>query len=173
MHSTLRKIVWIFLALCGLAAVYLCISNAKTNSKFWEINITNGFTIIWAIVFSFLVTQLFNRQQKKTDIIVRLFMELQDEISEDKTCKFSESSKVNEIHMNNRLIGQRIALLKEYAGRFGIKKDVDFLADKFKEYEEFISNHINDMSYLSKSYDELARPIKLMSNRIYIAVLKL
>lgn len=61
--------------------------------------------------------------------------------------------------MQNRQISQRIKLIKQYARKFGIADELEFIDNKFKEYDEIISEHIADTSYLSQSYTILARPI--------------
>lgn len=173
MNTTIRKIFYVFLAFCGAAAIFLFVLNAKTNKEFWQVDVTSGFSIIWAVCFSFLATQIFDRQQKKTEIILHLFSAFQSAISEDKTCKFSVNDDGAQILMQKRQINQQLTLLEEYANKFGVKKDVEFLRQKFDEYDQFVSDHINDLQYLSKSCNELSRPIKLMNSRTYKAMLKL
>lgn len=75
--------------------------------------------------------------------------------------------------MRNRQIQNQLGILKSCASRFGIVKDIEFLTEKYTEYEKVVSEHINDMEYLSKSETTLSRPLKLMNDRIYAVMLKL
>ena len=75
--------------------------------------------------------------------------------------------------MQNRQMRQQINLLNQYAQKFGFEKDLQLIAKEFDEYEQFISDHISDLEYLSKSRNELSRPIKLMREQLYSIIMKL
>ena len=75
--------------------------------------------------------------------------------------------------MQNRQINQQIALLKQYAKQFGFDKEIQFISDEFNQYEKIISDHITDLDYLSKSRNELSRPIKLIREKLYEVLMKI
>ena len=75
--------------------------------------------------------------------------------------------------MQNRQMRQQINLLNKYAKQFDFDKDLQLVAKEFDEYEQFISDHISDLEYLSKSRNELSRPIKLMKEQLYSIIMTL
>lgn len=100
-------------------------------------------------------------------------MSLSANLDEAKTCQISESTEKEVLLMQNREISTQISYLKQYAPKFGIKKEIEFVEKTFAEYEMIVSDHIDDVSYLSKSKKELTRPIKLISTKLYDVMLKL
>lgn len=161
------------MAIVAIGVVALCIYNAVNNGQFYQINIFNGITLLWTIGLSIFISQSFSRYQRKVDIIIKMLQDLLLNISEEKTCRISQKDKTEDILMRNRQIKQNISLVNQYAQKFGIKKEMDFIEKEFAEYEETVSEHISDLSYLEQSYTVLARPIKLIQARIYQAMLKL
>lgn len=173
MNKILRIGIYIVMGLTAIGIIILCVYNIGSNQQFWQFNIFNGLTMLWTVGLSFIVTQSFSRYQRKADVLIKMLQELLDSISEYKTCQFNQNAKQEDILMQNRQIKQRISLIGKYAEKFGIKQELEFIDAKFKEYEETVSEHITDPSYLAQSYTVLARPIKLMQERIYQAILKI
>ena len=174
MNSKYRKIVYFSLAIASAIIIIICIVNVCNNSRFFEINVFNGITMLWTVGFSFVLTQGFSKYQRKSDIIVKLLQELINNIDESKTCIINQdSTKKETLLMQNRQIQQQISLLANHAKRFGIDGDMQFIKEKFSEYEEIISEHIDDIEYLSHSQTQLSRPIKLIRERLYKAILNL
>lgn len=69
--------------------------------------------------------------------------------------------------MRKREMSNKLNLIKELSKKFSIKKDVDFLASKFSEYEDVIGNHINDIETLKKMSLDLKRPLDLISQNLF------
>lgn len=172
MNKTTRNVICVLMGFLALVIISMCIYNISVNDQFWEFNLFNGITMLWTVVMSFAITQVFNRYQRKTDVLIKILQELLEDISEYKTCNFSTNTKREDILMQNRQIRQRINLLDKYAQKFGIKKEWDFIISKFNEYENIMSDNISDISYLSKLSVKLSRPIKLMREKIYEVILK-
>lgn len=174
MSSRIRKIVYIILVTVAVAVIVICVHNIKTNpANFWEINVFNGLTMLWTIGFSFIVSQSFSRYQRQSDVLLKLIMALSTNLDESKTCQISDRTDSKVLLMQNREISTQIAYIKQYATKFGIKKEIEFIEEKFNEYKTLISDHIDDIHYLSKSQTELSRPIKLISTKLYDIMLKL
>ena len=169
----MRRIVYIILVFVAIFVVSLCIWNGFNNKAFWTFNIFNGLTMLWTIGFSFIISQTFSHYQRQSDIMIKLITNLSSILDESKTCQINESEDKEILLMQNRQISTQISYLKQHAQKFGIKKEVEFVSERFKEYESFIGDHIDDMSYLSKSRTELSRPIKLISTKLYDIMLKL
>ena len=172
MNKTTRNVICALMGFLALVIISMCIYNISVNDQFWEFNLFNGITMLWTVVMSFAITQVFNRYQRKTDVLIKILQELLEDISEYKICNFSANTKREYILMQNRQIRQRINLLDKYAQKFGIKKEWDFIISKFNEYESIMSDNISDISYLSKLSVKLSRPIKLMREKIYEVILK-
>lgn len=168
MTAKVRKIVCWVLGAFGLFIIAIMIINIFNNDKFWEINVFNGITMLWTVGMSFILTQGFSKYQRKSEIMLKLIQELLTIIDEAKTCNLAQGCATKEsILMQNRQINNQIALISNHANKFGIDKDLSFISEKFKEYEEFVGEHIEDLQYLSQSRTQLARPIGLMRGRLY------
>lgn len=100
-------------------------------------------------------------------------MSIKNTISESSVCKIDPTMDKSIITMRNRDIGNKMDLLERYKNEFGFSEDFDGAKKQFEEYRSTIDNHIDDLDYLSKSELELKRPITLMDNKIFEAMLKL
>ena len=94
-------------------------------------------------------------------------------LDESKTCVVIPENGKEPLLMQKRQISVYISLLKNHAKKFGIEKDVAFVAKRFKEYETLLGDHIDNLEYLAQSQKELAKPIKGMTVKLYEIMLKI
>ena len=173
MSKKVKILIYGITAFFTVSIIIICIHNIGNNEQFFSINVFNGITMLWTVGLTFVLTQGFNHYQRKTDVMIKIMQGLLDNIDEYKTCNFTENFKTEDILMRNRQIRQRIQLLKKYSEKYGIKDEIYFIEDKFSEYDLIISEHISDVEYLVKMRSNLERPIKLIQERIYQAMLKI
>ena len=153
--------------------IWLGVINISENKQFLRINISNCITMIWTVVLSFIVSKTFNQHQRKIDIIVKFIQELIVHLDYEKCCNFMLDTQKESILLRLRLLRNNVEILEQHANRFSYKKEYDFIADNLKAYDQFVSDHIHDLEYLSKSYNELKRPIQNMYTKLYELMLKL
>lgn len=163
-----------FIALCAICVIFLIVFNAfRLRSKFLETSLSSCITLLVAIIISYLYSQKENNKRKQKDILLDLMMSIKNTISESSVCKIDPTMDKSIITMRNRDIGNKMDLLERYKNEFGFSEDFDGAKKQFEEYRSTIDNHIDDLDYLSKSELELKRPITLMDNKIFEAMLKL
>lgn len=46
---------------------------------------------------------------------------------------------------------------REYGKQLGFQDDVKYIDEQFTEYKSFVSDHLNDLDYLSKSETQLRK----------------
>ena len=59
--------------------------------------------------------------------------------------------------ISQRKFANCLSVLEEYGKQLGLQDDVKYIDEQFTEYKTFISDHLNDFDYLSKSEAHLRR----------------
>ena len=59
--------------------------------------------------------------------------------------------------ISQRKFANCLSVLEEYGKLLGLQDDVKYIDEQFTEYKTFISDHLNDFDYLSKSEAHLRR----------------
>lgn len=164
-RKKVRIIKWILGVLLAIAFVVFAIYNIKNNDNFWNASAVNFITIFIAIIFSYFFVQRKSDLRKQKDILLNLISGLQLQISSEKAYNFAGQTG-EEILMRKRDISNKIHILSEIQDTFSLQDDVNFVCEKFDEYEKLISDHITDLEYLVKSQNELRRPLDLINNKL-------
>ncbi len=155
----------------SLLFAWIVIFNICCNDSFWQASAVNCITIATAILVSYYFVQRQNNRRKQKDILLELVLKLQAQVTSNEACFLAEQSK-EIIMMRKRDFSNKISIIHRYSSLFD-KKDVDFIVEKFSEYDAIIGDHLEDMDYLSKSTNELRRPLDLMGNKLYDMALHL
>lgn len=165
----LKKIIIVVFALlfCGWT-----LYNARYTEHFFEASATSCITIAVAVIVSYYFVQRKGDVRKQKDIILDLIFNLQRQIASEEMIDFSKQES-EEIMMRNRAINNRLAVLKGVSDQFEIVGEVSFVLEKFKEYEELIGNHINDLQHLIDAKKDLQRPLGLIDVKLTELALKL
>lgn len=137
------------------------------------VSIGSLLTLLTAIFISYYLVQRNTDQRYQKDIYVHLLMDIQKFISNPETYTFSKNTDINMITIKKRSLNNYIGLLHLHSKKFGLEDEVEFIQKKFDEYEELISDHISDITYLSNSKKELQRPLDLINNKLYEMMLKI
>lgn len=167
--KTLIGVVIFFFSIIVGLIVYNCKHNCE---DFLKANAINCISALMVVGVSFFIVQRQTDQRKQKDIFISLLESLKSLVDEDKSYNFSNIERV-EMLMQLRKISLKIDVIKSFAKRFKIEKDVNFLEEKFKEYQSVIDNHSTDMETLRKLHNELKRPLDLISVRTFEIMLNL
>ena len=164
-----KVLFWFFFVLV------LCISvhAAICTKSFWDFTISSALTLLVALIISYYLTQRQEDSRNKKEILVGLVNKIQLIIQNPAMTVISMPDEKDSILMRNRSLNNYICILEEHKEEFRIAEDVQFIRDRYDEYRRIIDNHINDVSYLSKSAKELSRPIELMNSKLYELMLKI
>ena len=61
-------------------------------------------------------------------------------------------------------------LLKKYGHELGFKGEAEYIEKEFKDYREFISEHMADVDYLNKSESTLRKHAENIDNKCDIII---
>lgn len=167
--NKLKLIVAFFVLLIIALVIYNCVYN---YTNFLKVNAINCISALIVIGASFFVVQRQTDYRKQKDIFITLLESLKKIVDDEKSYNFSSVEK-EEMLMRSRDISTKIDVIKQYAERFGIKTDVEFLQEKFEEYQSVIDNHSTNMELLRQIHTELKRPLNLISQKIIEMMLNL
>lgn len=154
--------------------IVLAVYNFLTNRcAFFNMSIATCLTILTAIWISFSFTQkrIDNRVQKET--LMKLLNNIQSVVDDKAAYSISKDTPDEELTMRNRNLHNSIDILLKYASKFEIKPEAEFVEARIKEYTDLVGAHLPDKEYLSKSENELRRPLELVSSKLYDIMMKL
>ena len=141
---------------------------------FWKLTIGNVLTLLVAVMLSFLFVQwkaekdrekADKREQKEAAI--RLLGAMQELIADKAAYEVSKNEDVQVLTTIKRRLSNYIKILEEHSAGFGLDREIEFIKEKFNEYDSFIGNHMSDVAYLEKSSCDLRRPLDLIDYKIY------
>ncbi len=162
----------VFLVVLFAAFCYMIIYNLRNNNDFLKTSAANCISISIAVGISFFLVQKKNDKRKQREIMLDLIYKLQTKITDERVVDLT-GQDIEEIHMRNRDISNRIHTLQSLQAKFGIVEEVKFVAEKYDEYTTFIGNYISDLDYLAKSRKALERPISLIDSKLTDIAIKL
>ena len=162
-NNWLSKVsIFIFAVLLIIFVVY----NIFTNPMFWSASAVSCITIGIAIFVSYCLVQRQNNKQKQKELILELIRNLQLQIEKKETYDFSGQSR-EEVMMRKRDIANKIRLLESVNGSFLISEDVDYIKEKFEEYDNDIGDYIDKFEVLIEIQKTLKRPIDLIDVKLF------
>ncbi len=136
------------------------------NTNFWNFTIANGMTLLVALVVSYYLTQKNIDERNRKELYMRQLDKLQCIVVQECLYIITLDSDINKLLMEKRKINNSITILEKYAKEFGLKKEIEFIKDRAKEYADLLGEHQKDLEYLSKSSIELKRPLDLIEQKI-------
>lgn len=156
-----NRLIKIVVGACFILALGVAITSFICNDDFWKVNAAQALTLIVTICIAFWATQLKNDERKKKEHAEQLLRKIQTTVADEQFYSISSSCDVVEhkkrVTMSNRSLSNSIEMLKKYAETLGFKEGAEYIAKEFKEYKEFVSEHLEDVDYLSKSESTLKK----------------
>lgn len=168
----LIEIVVIICIVC--AAIYNMFANC---SSFWNINITQVLTMIIAVCIAFEAAQFKNDERKLKEQAEKIIAKIQFIVNEPAFTSFPNSGDGESLKRQNRIAIRKlhncINILKEYSNISNISNDVDYIEEQYKSYNDFVSEHPDDLDYLSKSEIHLKKYAENIDSKCDQLLLKL
>ena len=131
------------------------IYNSFKNDNFWELSLPQVLTLIVAIVFAFGASQYRNDERKAKEQSEKVIEKIQNLVNQSSFYNFPPDGDAEAIYKQNRLACRKlsncIVVLKDYSKIFGFEKELEYIEGEIKEYNDLVSEHPDDLDYLSKS----------------------
>lgn len=131
------------------------IYNSYSNDDFFEASIAQILTLLISLCLVFWATQYKNDQRKTKEHAEKIIEKLQMFVTKDEFFSFDNNGEKEEtkkmITTNNRKISNCVGILKKYSEKLNFQNEVTYIEEQVKEYKGLISEHIEDLDYLSKS----------------------
>lgn len=113
----------------------------------------------------------FLRYQKQ--IYYNLLLDIQKFVTNPDIYSFDANTDIRTITLKKRILSNYIRIANSYSEKFNLEQEINFIREKFKEYDKFIGDHISDINFLCKNENDLRRPLDLINYRLYEMMLKL
>ena len=169
MKGNKNAIATIIVIISLAIAIAVCIISWISNPNFWHANAAQAFTLIMTVGIAFLATQLKNDVRKKKEHAEQILKKIQAMVTNEDFWSVSADGDKNKTQkkmmMTFRSLSNAINVLKKYGGELGFKKDAEYVEKEFKEYREFVSEHLTDVDYLSKSESTLRKYSENINNK--------
>ena len=75
--------------------------------------------------------------------------------------------------ISQRKLANCLNVLVEYGKQLGFQDDVKYIDEEFSRYKTFVSEHLNDLEYLSKSETHLRKYLENIDSKCDQIVVKL
>ena len=157
------------LGICVLGVYNFC----KYRSGFFKMSIVDCLTLGIAVIVASIFVRKENNVLRKKEIYFSLLSSLQDIISSDSLYIIKEDTTKEKLTMTIRKIRNQASRVNLYGNQFGLKKENEIISKEIKEYIDFVSDHITDIEYLSKSQNQLKRPLDIINDKLFEMMMKL
>ncbi len=158
-----------------IAIIVLIVYNICVNgSNFFNITIGEIMTIAVAVYFAYYLAQMNTDARVRKGIYTKILQDLQN-LAEDRDSYVIDVTSFDKkkLMMTKRKFNNCVTILKRYANAMNVKTLVDTIEKHVNEYAELLGNHIDDIEYLSKSENELRRPLDLIVTEVPEIMMKL
>ena len=159
---------------CFILALVVTVTSFFCNDDFWKVNAAQALTLILTICIAFWATQLKNDVRKKKEHAEQILKKIQAIVNNDGFYYVSAESDAIETQkrmtMTFRSLNNSIDLLKKYGQELGFKADAEYIEKEFKDYRDFVSEHITDVDYLSRSESTLRKHSENIDNKCDIII---
>lgn len=144
---------------------------------FWEMTIFQVITLLVAIIIAFWATQRKSDERKIKEQIEKITEKVQSEVASTAFVIFNSTDNPYDVQrritMATRKLSNCINVLREYSTIINIRDEVQYIDEQVRGYRDFVSVHVGDTEYLSKSETDLRRYADNISSKCDSIVLKL
>lgn len=162
-----RNVRWIIIALL-LFLVILGIYNGFFNKQFLEMPIYHLLSLFFALAFAFYFSNKFNDDRRLKEIVVSILCKIQDATLAEYLYKFSNPIQKNEkqnMLMKKRYLENKIAALEKVCKRLNFDEKLEYIKQRFKEYDDLVGEHMDDGSGLSAIELQLRKQLSLIEDK--------
>lgn len=165
---------WVLIPIAASLAILGCaLCSILNGNDFWTFNVANCLTLLITVWLSFYIVQRNSAVKNQKEALIRLLAAIQSVATDEKSYIISENDDKKMLTMRKRKLSNYLSVLTEYGRNLCDKEDIQFVSDKFEEYDSIIGNHIEDVKHLSEAREDLQRPLDLIDTRIYEMIMKL
>ena len=169
---------WIVLGAIAVVVVFVIINIfVIKNDEFLKISIGQTLTLIVAIVIAFWATQRKTDMRKIKEQVDIITSNIQSVVSSSDFITFQTTDQPDDVQkritMTIRKLKNSINVLNEYSKKIEIKDEVHYIEEQVKGYDDFVSVHISDLDYLSKSETHLRKYAENINSKCEYIILKL
>lgn len=172
-----KWIVTVVAIVLAAATVGVGIHNAIKNSKFWDVSIAQVLTLLVTISIAFWATQFKNDQRNAKTHAETIIAKIQNLVSCETLYMFKPGNDEEYMKKNYAILQRKLAnylnVLGEYGKQLGFQDDVTYIDEQFSQYRLFVSDHLNDFEYLSKSETHLRKFLENIDSKCDQIVVKL
>lgn len=153
------------------------IYNGFVNDTFFAASLTQVLTLLISLCIVFWATQYKNDQRKVKEHAEDIIEKVQILVTREDFFVFSALGDKEEtkkkIMANNRKISNCINVMQQYSKTLGFEDDVKYIENEFKEYKEMVSEHIEDLDYLSKTESRFRKFSENIDSKCDVIILSL
>lgn len=142
------------------------------NDQFFEISMSTCISIIVVLLVSYWLTNNSQDERNQKEIYLRILEKVVVLVNDPIMFKVDEKTDIFLILMKKRELNNTVTLLKEYSRKFNVEKELISIDEKVQEYADLIGNHQDDLRFLSMCEKDLRRPLELIENKVYEAMMK-
>lgn len=168
----INKITAIIISLV-IIMVVLGIYNQQKNINFWDMSFYNIMTAFIAVVFAFIFNQIKNDERRLKDFTEKLIINIKEIIIDQRFKSIKNPADIAYILVQITVLSNKVDCLEKTMHPLYIEDEVMYIKNALNEYETLIGDHVNDVSYLSKSCKELGNKINLIDSKCDYIILKL
>lgn len=165
-----KVVLIIILVLIFLASI---ISAILDYSSFFKISLSNCFTLIVAVVFTYYFNQKKQGNRRFYDSAVKILESIQNIIVNSFISNNFDQSRITELQQNMRIVRNKIDVLKTVQDNLDIKSEIDYIDSNFNSYKSIIDNHLSDYEHLNRCSMELNNLITLLDGKITETIIKI
>lgn len=156
-----RRIVTATAIILAVTTIGVGIYNIFYHDEFWNVSVAQVLTLLVTISIAFWATQFKNDQRSAKAHAEKVIAKIQSIVSCEEFFVFVPGNNEEDVKKNYRLSQRKFAnclnVLREYGSQLGFQDDVKYIDEQFTEYKSFVSDHLNDFDYLSKSEAQLRK----------------
>lgn len=170
----LKKCEIIILSVIIGAVIILALVNVFciNNDQFFEISMSTCISIIVVLLVSYWLTNNSQDERNQKEIYLRILEKVVVLVNDPIMFKVDEKTDIFLILMKKRELNNTVTLLKEYSKKFNVENELISIDEKVQEYADLIGNHQDDLLFLSRCEKDLRRPLELIENKVYEAMMK-
>ena len=160
--DVIKKIA-IFVPAIGLI-VWGCWS-IKNDTNFYDVSLYQLFNLAIIIYIGFYLVQKYTDKRLLKQSATVILDKLEQLINDSNSYKITNQTDKDKVLMIQRQFKNKLLILKKNQEILQIKKEMDYIENKYNEYCEFIGDHIDDFKYLEKSEKDMMKRLNLIDNK--------
>lgn len=168
--------VTIIALILAIGTLTVGVYNAIANCNFWDVSVAQVLTLLVAIGIAFWATQFKNDQRNAKAHAERIIAKVQGIVAYEELYIFVPSDNEDDARKNysisQRKLSNCLCVLGEYGKQLGFQEDVAYIEEQFSQYKLFVSDHLNDFEYLSKSETHLRKFLENIDSKCDQIVVK-